>query len=363
MQARYDYCPALPAPARAARCTAATEPPRPAEWPQDDGEAFELLSQRLSDEPARECVRRAQLVDLRRQSREPYFADEAKLADDLTRMVDALQAMRRDDPRRGECAAATAPRANAAAWELRERALSAPRPDVAASTATMARAANLFTDLLASFEPDELRALGVCEPVFDIALARADLLQQLHEWNACAAAFDYAVSLGSAGESLEQASYGAVLCHQRRYARIDAQVRELRPMLRMEAQLIHTDDWRSLLGAFHRYLCIAGDEALTDPYAEVAFARADVFLQGGALWEAVVGFRAVAYEHGGSPVGFEALGRYAELIDAMGAGQVCAPQLRDDLVALLGSYCAETDPSGDCRVLRQRLMRLQGFRN
>lgn len=330
-------------------------------------EAVSLLVELRRRRPDRACLTQARIVDVRASAQDSGDERQNELSEELSRLLDdhLSDAGTPNDA----CATATARRIHDTAWRWWERGMSEEGSATSAQVA-MARSANSFTDLLATFSPTELRAAGVCTAPFDMAYARAELLARLSEWRRCATAFDYAVFVagresrapGAQGlERLAQAAHGAVLCHQRSFAELDQSLESLTTDLRIEATLIHSDDWRELLVSLQRFLCIAKDDAWSDAHAEAAYARADAFYEGGALWEAAVGFRMVARRRAPSVVGREALGRYVQVLMAMGAADLCGAQLRQDVNALYSAYCAPQDGSEPaCTALATTLMELHG---
>jgi len=247
-------------------------------------------------------------------------------------------------------------------WQL--ESVGTPSRPGTADRQVMGLAAQLYDAVLASFEQEQLDEWGICAPLSEVAFARAELLYLQHDWRGCGPAFELSIRVDPSAEQASQAAFAAVVCRQSAWDEQTRGLGQLSQKRRMLAQLQHADDWRMLLRSFHRYLCMTtGNEALTADYPTAAYARAQAFYDGGALWEAAVGFRLVAYRHTSSQPGALAAQRYAEVMEPLAADDVCRIDLMLDLERLVAAYCGRrnAEVAEVCSGMNSVLQRLNGI--
>ena len=219
---------------------------------------------------------------------------------------------------------------------------------------------HVYRAILASFTQRDFDRWGICMPLADVAYGRAELLFAQQRWDACGPAFDIAISSDPRGARAEDAAFSAVVCRQSAWAEKKRVHNAMNTTERIMASLDHSDDWRQLLRSIHRYLCVANDTQRSTPhYAESAFARAQAFYDGGAMWEAAVAFRLVAFDHD-TAASQLAAHRYAEVMEDLAVDDVCRRELTHDVQTLVSRYCGGGQlADGACHGMTSVLSRLQ----
>jgi hypothetical protein len=216
-----------------------------------------------------------------------------------------------------------------------------------------------YRRVLATFTQSQLDAWGICTSLAELRHTRAELLLKNEHWHECALAFDEALAGSTSLDRARDAALGAVVCHHRGWSTWREALGRGPLLWRIEEQIEDTARWRQLLGAYHRFLCLgrgAGDERLGD---EVALSRAEAFYQGGALWEAAVGFRVLAFDARRAREGLAAARRYAQVMESLAEDQSCHIQLTRDLERLHARYCNRHNASG-CGELGEAVARAGG---
>jgi hypothetical protein len=196
-------------------------------------------------------------------------------------------------------------------------------------------AEQVYRRLLAGFSQDEMDGWGICASLDEIRYTRAEILLLLRRWSACALAFDEAFA--ASGERAREAAFGSVVCHHHAWESWREELAAADLHDRLEVQIEHTARWRRLLASLHRYRCVARSGPLS---SAVALSRAEAFYEAGALWEAAVGFRALAYQ-GTAAESRLAARRYAEVMEGLAADDVCRLELSADLERLHEKHCHE----------------------
>lgn len=220
-------------------------------------------------------------------------------------------------------------------------------------------AEQLYRRIIATFSQAELDRFGVCTSVDELRHKRAELLMLNERWAECASAFDEALAGSSSSQQeARDAALGSVVCHHRAWAAWRSKLERGPLMGRIEEQLEDSARWRGLLGSYHRFLCVSDGRADRGIAGDVALSRAETFYQGGALWEAAVGFRLLAYDGVGSREGMLAARRYAEVMVHLAANDSCRFQLTRDLERLHLLHCSR-DRAG-CDELAQAAVRAGG---
>jgi hypothetical protein len=223
-----------------------------------------------------------------------------------------------------------------------------------------------YRRVLATFQQAELDAWGMCVSLAEIRHTRAELLLLSEKWNECAVAFDEAIVGAVSSARANDAALGAVVCHHHAWSTW-REALEREPLLtRIEDQIEDTARWKRLLGSYRRFLCIgqgrASEKLAADKLGtEVALSRAEAFYNGGALWEAAVGFRGVAFEDAGSRAGLRAARRYADVMDNLAADSGCRLQLTQDLERLYALHCSGRAHPEGCGELRDAVARAGGL--
>jgi tetratricopeptide (TPR) repeat protein len=220
-------------------------------------------------------------------------------------------------------------------------------------------AAWLYGSAVSTFDDEVVAASGICRPRPELAYQHADLVFALGDWHGCGSAYELALGLDPTGPRAHDAAFAAVACRRQAWASDRQVLPGLAQRARMEAQIQNTEDWRRLLFATHRYLCIARRDD-GPRLAETAYARAEALEEGGDLWQAAVAFRLVAYKHPDAQVGVLAAERYAEAMDSLVAGDVCRLEVGADLVRLSSAYCGGENGSVPCQTLA-RVLRGMGL--
>lgn len=324
--------------------------------------ASAVVAARRRMDPERACLHQAELVALasRMQSRQAT-------ASALSTLVDDVQALAPKSAHEQPCRAAAAEllvdlgntwRAEAIGeGDDPELAPTGSMDEVTLDYATQAHAATL--DL---FEQADLDAFGVCADRRVLAHRHAHLLYVQKSWNACGPAYEAALKADPRGSRGERAALAAVTCRQRAWLEDTARLELSSDESRMEAVIQRTDDWRMMLRAFQRYMCVARDQRdEAAPVSQAAFARAEAFLEGGALWESVVAFRLLAFSPTHGPAARHAARRYAEVMDDLANGDdVCRNELQLDLERLEALHCtAGGSPDQACVAIRGVLDRIR----
>jgi tetratricopeptide (TPR) repeat protein len=299
------------------------------------GQAAALLSDLARQDAVDSCSHQAKAVRAL-HARGPKLPTAGALDD----LMGHLFATSPGTGRHGRCGATTAQLLVDIGDEWHAEALGTPQRSGTRDPHTMHLAAQLYRVVLATFTQGQLDDWGVCAPLGRIALRRAHLLRARQDWTQCGPAYDEAMRLDPEARRNDEVTFSAVVCRQHAWAnRLGAQNRQ-QVKQRMESALEHTDDWRQLLRAIHRYLCTATARHARSPnYAESALVRAQALYDGGALWEAAVAFRLVAFEHSQALAGGLAAQRYAEVMEPLAADDVCRRELSIDLERLDATYC------------------------
>jgi hypothetical protein len=202
-------------------------------------------------------------------------------------------------------------------------------------------AEQLYRRVIATFSQADLDRWGVCASLDELRHKRAELLMLSERWAECASAFDEALAGSSSSqEQARDAALGSVVCHHRAWADWRASLERGPLLVRIEAELEDSARWRRLLGSYHHFLCVSGGRGSREIADDVALSRAETFYEGGALWEAAVGFRLLAYDAVGSREGIVAARRYAEVMDNLAADDGCRSQLTRDLERLHVLHCS-----------------------
>lgn len=312
-------------------------------------------------DPKRACLHQAELVELvsRARSREAT-------ASALSTLVDDVQALVPKSPHTEACRAAAARHLVDLGEAWRAEAIGdehdpevAPRGTMDAVTldyATQAHAA-----VLGLFDQRELDSLGVCADRRELAHRHAQLLFVQKSWNACGPAYEAALKADPRGARGEQAALAAVTCRQRAWLEDSARLELSSDEERMEAVIQRTDDWRMMLRSFQRYMCVAGHQsAQAAPVSQAAYARAEAFHDGGALWESVVAFRLLAFSPTHGPAARHAARRYAEVMDDLADGDdLCRDELQLDLERLERMHCKSPRPDEACTAIHGVLDRIR----
>ncbi|MEQ9321073.1 MAG: hypothetical protein RIF41_18060, partial [Polyangiaceae bacterium] len=299
------------------------------------GDVMEQLALR---DPDRRCSHRAHILDLARAR-----GDRRAVVGALNALLDAYDDVEVHEPDRQACGAETARHLLelADAWRTSEVDL----------------AEQLYRRILATFTQEQLAGWGQCVDLADISRHRGELLDTQGRFRECGNAYDDALRLAPTATWATTAAYAAVSCRERAWSEGQREREGLATHDRIERALEHTEDWRRMLASFHRYLCTTGGAAPPSDRAETSLARARAFFEGGALWEAAVGYRVVAFGAGDPAIRREAMQRYGEITEALAADDTCRIELRDDLDRLMTRHCASS--SAECTATHTVWQRLK----
>ncbi|MEZ4447320.1 MAG: hypothetical protein R3B72_50040 [Polyangiaceae bacterium] len=304
-----------------------------------------VMRQLASRDPDHRCRHRARILDLARSAGD---RDATILA--LNGLLEAYDELPLHAPDRDACVDRTARHLLelAASYEREATTESATTPS-ATQAESLDLAEQLYRRVLASFTEEQLARHGICVSLADVAHRRGALTFRQGRWRDCGAAFDLALQLDPNASWAATAAHTAMVCRQNAWTATSDAHDHMTDHDRMEGALAHTDDWRRMLAAFHRYLCTSDLGPEQAASSDAAFDRAQAFLDGGALWESAVGFRVVAFA--GGPSAPRAMRRYAEVTASLAADDTCRIELRRDLEHLMRRHC-EAQDSDDCRSTR-----------
>ena len=323
-----------------------------------DGAArvWSSLADRLGDEG---CLEDAQTV-----ATELRKGDQDAAARALDGLLERYHALPPQSTRKAECGAVTAHWLTELGQSWYREALGVDGKSGTRDRHTMYLASQVYLALLTGFTQDALGRWGICTSFVDLSYARADLLFAQAAWDACGPAYDIALAADPRGQRGEDAAFSSVVCRQQAWTERGRALRGMGAMQRMEEQIAHTEDWRMLLRASHRYLCVAAASHHDSPaYADNAYARAQTFFDGGALWEAAIAFRLLAFDEPSSPAGAVAARRYAEVMEPLAEDDACRHELTLDLERLSTRYCNPQAPGSEaCTGLGRILGELKGQR-
>jgi tetratricopeptide (TPR) repeat protein len=317
-------------------------------------DAMRALEVLAAHDPARACEHEARAVDL---ARARGTRDEAAYA--LSRLMDDVQRPNNPYAAQPMCRRATARALASVGEHWRNTGLA--EGDAAMDHVALDYAAQAQGLLLDRYAQDEIDELRLCINLAQVAHERAVILYTLSNWQACGPAFEEALAADPRGQRGEQAALAAVTCRQRAWLDGTATLAKADMRGRMLATIGRADDWRMMLRAFHRYMCVAEDRALdvSEPYAEVALDRGQAFQDGGALWEAAIAFRTVAFGPGDESNQLDGAQRYALLMENLAADDNCRIDLGSDLEDLIAKHCKGSAPSPACDDLRGVLARVR----
>lgn len=306
------------------------------------GHAVAVLNALRREDPQRACAYQVKVVKLQH--------NDVALVDEVNTLLTDFDALQPEHTHYAMCGAETA--------RLLLTEADASRADGMAngSVERFDLAEQLYRRVLASFSDEQLRTWGICRPLSQVAYVRAELLFMQKKWGQCGPAFEEVAPLHASADLAKRAIYGAAICRQVAFDGMDDHVAAMPMRPRMVAQVQHSDDWQKLLGALYRYACVARDEEQTEQYSAIAYARANTFYEGGALWASAVGFRRVALRGPANDIGWQAMERYADVMYWLASGSACTSQLREDLDVLLHKHCgqaASDDQQRACAVARE----------
>ncbi len=215
-------------------------------------------------------------------------------------------------------------------------------------------AADLFGLVRAHFKQAQLSRWGICTSLTAIANAQAEALYAAGDWAGCGPAFEAVIHADPSTKQARKAALGAVICRQTEWRQQRQSLSLLSAELRMAAQLERAQKWRVMLRSFHRYLCMSDAESSDHPaFAKTELARAQTFFDGGALWEAAIGFRQIAFRDSVTAGSKLAAQRYAELMLTLAADDVCRLEVIGDIERLRRRYCAASSGSVACTKMQQ----------
>lgn len=235
--------------------------------------AIRLLVATRKADPERACAHSARRTRLGMST-----GDRKAIALALTELVRDMQAQQEDGARREACRADTA----AILFTLAQRWGQAGAKTL--DSVTLDYAAQVHEVLLTNYDQAELDGHGVCVDRRALAHRLADLLFVQKSWAKCGDAYETALQQDPRGERGERAAMAAVTCRQRAWLEDGARLELANDEEKMMSSIQRTDDWRMMLKSFHRYICVARDDAAhVEPVSQAAFARAEAFHEGGAL--------------------------------------------------------------------------------
>jgi len=226
----------------------------------------------------------------------------------------------------------------------------------------MASASQLYHAVLEGFRSPQLTAWGICTKLRDVAHTRAELLYALRSWAACGPAYDLAIRFDPSDERLTHAANNAMVCRHNALQQLRASLGQMPTKQRIEVNLQYTEDWRQLLRAYHRFMCVSDShERARETYGLVGFARAQTFYEGGALWEAAIVFRTVAQQSASSTSGARAAQRYAEIMEDLAKDDICRRELTLDIERLQATYCSAIPASDEACASMTEVVDRVGF--
>ncbi len=337
-----------------------------------DGAATVTQTLRQLD-PGRSCLHQATLAELSASATDANAREATAAA--LSELVADVQAIPITAGQGHACHQRTARILVELAERWRVQALgdatsARAEPHAPLDAVSLDYAAQAHAAVLGLFDQAKLEALGVCADRRVLAHHHAELLFAQNNWQECGNAFELALRADPRGARGEHAALAAVTCRQRAWLEGAAELAVASEENRMAAVLERTDDWRMMLRAFKRYMCVAGGAAaIEDSVSKVAYARAEAFLDGGAVWESAIAFRLLAFSVAHGAASRQAAARYAEQMDELaGSDDVCRNELQLDLERLDAMHCADTGgakpnsaPAGntECGRLRTVLDRIK----
>jgi tetratricopeptide (TPR) repeat protein len=306
-----------------------------------------VMTQLALRDPDHRCTHRARVLDLARAKGERRVVVHA-----LNELLAAYDALDLHEGDRGSCGVAAASHLIELAEQWRLETLDDASEN---AEAKLDLAEQLYRRVLATFTAEQLARWGLCVDLAELARRRGELLFRQRRWRTCGQSYDDALVMSPDASWAPEAAYAAVVCRQNAWAQTNRDRGALSDDERMAGALEHTEDWQRMLASFHRFLCVGGAEPAGR--ATTALARAEGFFDGGALWEAAVGFRVVAVGPA-TTTSERAMRRYAEVAEPLAADDTCRIELRADLTRLLRSRCTAPH-SPDCRATQDVWQRLK----
>jgi hypothetical protein len=208
-----------------------------------------------------------------------------------------------------------------------------------------------YTAVLTRFSPSVIELTQSCVDHADVLHARAELLLHARRWDECGGAFDEALASDARGRRGRDAAFGGVVCRQQAWLAGGRSLGRAPLLERIEAQPERERDFRLMLNAFWRLLCLSRGSSDADFGArEAALARAEAFYRAGALWEAAITFRALAFSMPGSRLGLSAAQRYVMVMAGL---DTCRHDVLADAAELSRLYCAAGSGEGPCQALEE----------
>lgn len=311
-----------------------------------------VMRQLALRDPDRRCSHHARILTLARAHGERRAVVHA-----LNELLATYDQLEIHEPDRQACGAETARHLLELADEWRREGLGEPRTSSALPTIHLAE--QLYRRVVATFTQEQLAGWGLCVDLADISRHRGELLARQGDWRECGRAYDDALGLAPTAPWAPEVAYDAVICRQRSWTRAQERRTDMPTEERIERSLQHTEDWKRMLAAFHRYLCNTPASDSRAERADTALLRAQAFFEGGALWESAVGFRLAAFAEPRSNVRQQAMRRYAEVTEALAMDDTCRIELRADLDHLMRELCPTNGADAHCTATRQVYQRLE----